>query len=77
MTTARPPAPSSPSARVLFFSPLLRQLPRAHAAARLSTWPFRVAIDAHPAKLREGADIRVQAARVIRTTAVYWGSKAG
>jgi hypothetical protein len=78
MTTARPPAPSSPSARILFFSPLLRQLPRAHAAARLSTWPFRVAVDAQKAaKPRDGSDIRIQAARVIRTTAMQWGSGGG
>ncbi|WP_280816262.1 hypothetical protein [Variovorax sp. TBS-050B] len=74
MTTATPPAPSSspPSARILFFSsPLLRQLPRAHAAARLSTWPFRVAADKGSKKLQP-CDLRVEAARVIRTTAMQW-----
>jgi len=80
MTTARPPAPSSPSfpsARILFFSPLLRQLPRAHAAARLSTWPFRVAADGHNGKKRESrCDIRIEAARVMRTTAAQWWPSA-
>jgi hypothetical protein len=77
MTTARPPAPSSPSARILFFSPLLRQLPRAHAAARLSTWPFRVTVESQNVKNRENrCDIRIEAARVIRTTAAQWWSSA-
>jgi hypothetical protein len=64
MTTASPPAPS---ARILFFSPLRRSQPRPHAG-RISTWPFRVASDKH----RDGSDIRLQAARVIRTTADQW-----
>ena len=65
MTTASPPAPS---ARILFFSPLRRPQPRTHAG-RISTWPFRVVSD----KEREdGKNIRLQAARVIRTTAEEW-----
>ncbi|MET3917032.1 hypothetical protein ABID97_003814 [Variovorax sp. OAS795] len=64
MTTASPPAPS---ARVLFLSPLRRPQPR-QLAGRISTWPFRVASD----KDRDGSDIRLQAARVIRTTADQW-----
>lgn len=64
MTTASPPAPS---ARILFFSPLRRPQSRQHAG-RISTWPFRVSSD----KDREGSDIRLQAARVIRTTAGQW-----
>lgn len=75
MTTATPPAPSSPSARILFFSPLLRQLPRAHAAARLSTWPFRVAADRDNSshkKHQQPCNVRIEAARVIRTTSLQW-----
>jgi hypothetical protein len=64
MTTASPPAPS---ARILFFSPLRRPQPRQHAG-RISTWPFRVVSD----KDRESSDIRLQAARIIRTTAGEW-----
>lgn len=73
MTTATPPAPSS-SARILFFPPLLRQLPRAHAAARLSTWPFRVTAerDSNGGKKLQPCDIRIEAARVIRTTSLQW-----
>jgi hypothetical protein len=65
MTTASPPAPS---ARILFFSPLRRPQPRPHAG-RISTWPFRVASDRDR---DDGNDIRMQAARVIRTTAEQW-----
>jgi len=64
MTTASPPAPS---ARILFFSQLRRPPPR-QLAGRISTWPFRVTSD----KDRDGGDIRLQAARVIRTTADQW-----
>ncbi|SDI48604.1 hypothetical protein [Variovorax sp. OV700] len=64
MTTASPPAPS---ARILFFSPLRCAQPRQHAG-RISTWPFRVVSD----KDRESSDIRLQAARIIRTTAGEW-----
>ena len=64
MTTASPPAPS---ARILFFSQLRRPQPR-QLVRRISTWPFRVVSD----KDREGSDIRLQAARVIRTTAGEW-----
>ncbi|WP_431130623.1 hypothetical protein [Variovorax paradoxus] len=64
MTTASPPAPS---ARILFFSQLRRPQLRQHAG-RISTWPFRVVSD----KDREGSDIRLQAARIIRTTAGEW-----
>ena len=64
MTTASPPAPS---ARVLFFSAPPRSQPRPHTG-RLSTWPFRVASD----KDRDGGDMRLQAARIIRITAGQW-----
>lgn len=69
MTTASPPAPS---ARILFFSPLRRPQPRSHAG-RISTWPFRVVSDKERG---DGGDIRLQAARVIRTTAEQWWPKA-
>ena len=65
MTTASPPAPS---ARVLFLSPLRRPQQPRQLAGRISTWPFRAASD----KDRDGSDIRLQAARVIRTTAEQW-----
>lgn len=65
MTTASPPAPS---ARILFFSPLRRPQPRSHAG-RISTWPFRVRSDRDR---DDGNDIRMQAARIIRTTAEQW-----
>lgn len=65
MTTASPPAPS---ARILFFSPLRRPQPRSHAG-RISTWPFRVRSDRDR---DDGNDIRMQAARIIRTTAKQW-----
>jgi len=68
MTTASPPAPS---ARILFFSPLRRSQPR-QPAGRISTWPFRVA----SAQERDG-DLRIHAARVIRTTAEHWWPPAG
>jgi hypothetical protein len=60
MTTANPPAPT---AQVLFFSRLHQLQPRSHTG-RISTWPFKVT--------RDKGDIRVQAARVIRTTAESW-----
>jgi hypothetical protein len=70
MTTASPPAPS---AQVLFFS-RLQQLQSRSRTGRISTWPFKVARekgygneDSH-----EKDDVRVQAARVIRTTAEHW-----
>lgn len=66
MTTANPPAPS---AQLLFFSRLHPMQPR-QRAGRLSTWPFRVARD-HGGS-NEKDDIRVQAARVIQTTAEHW-----
>jgi len=62
MTTANPPAPS---AQVLFFSRLHPLQARSRSrTGRISTWPFKVA--------RDRDDIRVQAARVIRTTAENW-----
>jgi len=74
MTTASPPAPSAPSARILFFSPLRRPQPRSHAG-RISTWPFRVRSDRDRddgSAPHDGNDIRMQAARIIRTTAEQW-----
>jgi len=68
MTTASPPASS---ARILFISPPRHPQPRQHAG-RISTWPFRVVSD----KDRDGSDIRIQAARVIRTTAGQWWPRA-
>jgi hypothetical protein len=72
MTTANPPAPS---AQVLFFSRLHPMQPR-QRAGRLSTWPFRVARDHDHGIGGEKDDIRVQAARVIRTTAEHWWPSA-
>ena len=74
MTTANPPAPS---AQVLFFSsssPARRHpmQPR-QRAGRISTWPFRVVREhGHGDDSNEMDDVRVQAARVIRTTAEHW-----
>ncbi|QSI30388.1 hypothetical protein GNX71_12640 [Variovorax sp. RKNM96] len=73
MTTANPPAPS---AQVLFFSPSPSRRhpmqPR-QRAGRISTWPFRVVREhGHGDDSNEMDDIRVQAARVIRTTAEHW-----
>jgi hypothetical protein len=73
MTTANPPAPS---AQVLFFSSARRHpmQPR-QRAGRISTWPFRV-VREHGDHGRQNSnerdDVRVQAARVIRTTAEHW-----
>ncbi|RRH89827.1 hypothetical protein EH244_09600 [Variovorax beijingensis] len=76
MTTASPPASS---ARILFFSPLRRSQPR-QPVGRISTWPFRVATE----KDRDGGnlpcdgnDVRLHAARVLRTTAEHWWPPAG
>ncbi|AGU50388.1 hypothetical protein VAPA_1c33020 [Variovorax paradoxus B4] len=76
MTPASPPAPS---ARILFFSPLRRSQPR-QPVGRISTWPFRVATE----KDRDGGsipfdgnDVRLHAARVLRTTAEHWWPPAG
>ena len=76
MTTASPPASS---ARILFFSPLRRSQPR-QPAGRISTWPFRVATE----KDRDGGglpgdgiEVRMLAARVLRTTAEHWWPPAG
>jgi hypothetical protein len=64
MTTANPPAPS---AQIVFF-PRLHPLQPRQRTGRLSTWPFKVGRgDSH-----EKDGIRVQAARVIRTTAEHW-----
>ncbi|MGJ7498826.1 hypothetical protein NWF24_11475 [Variovorax paradoxus] len=60
MTTANPPAPT---AQALFFS-RLHQFQPPSRTGRISTWPFKVT--------RDKDDIRVQAARVIRTTAESW-----
>jgi len=70
MTTANPPAPS---AQLLFFSRLHPMQPR-QRAGRLSTWPFRVVRDHGIGSEKD--DIRVQAARVIRTTAEHWWPSA-
>jgi hypothetical protein len=69
MTTANPPAPS---AQVLFFSPRLHPMQPRQRAGRISTWPFRVVRDHGHGDSNERDDIRVQAARVIRTTAEHW-----
>ena len=69
MTTANPPAPS---AQVLFFSSRLHPLQPRQRAGRISTWPFRVAREYGHGDSNEKDDIRVQAARVIRTTAEHW-----
>jgi hypothetical protein len=70
MTTANPPAPS---AQVLFLSPRLHPMQPRQRAGRISTWPFRVVRDhGHGDSSNEMDDIRVQAARVIRTTAEHW-----
>lgn len=69
MTTANPPA--SAPAQALFFS-RLQQLQTRSRTGRLSTWPFKVARDKGPPDANEMNDVRVQAARVIRTTAENW-----
>jgi len=68
MTTANPPAAS---ARILLFSRAAHPPPaaRLRATGRISTWPFRVE---RPAVQGDPHDIRVQAARVLRTTAEQW-----
>lgn len=48
--------------------PRLQSLQFRHRPGRVSTWPFRVVRDA----AQDAADIRMQAARVIRTTAQSW-----
>ena len=68
MTTANPPAPS---AQILFFSRLHPLQPR-QRAGRISTWPFRVTREYGHGDSNEKDDIRVQAARVIRTTTEHW-----
>ena len=70
MTPANPPAPS---AQVLFFSSARRHpmQPR-QRAGRISTWPFRVVREHGHGDSNERDDVRVQAARVIRTTAEHW-----
>lgn len=69
MTTANPPA--SAPAQALFFS-RLQQLQTRSRTGRLSTWPFKVTRETGPGDLHERDDVRVQAARVIRTTAESW-----
>jgi len=70
MTTASPPAPT---AQVLFFSRLHRLQPSRTRTGRVSTWPFKVARDKdHDDDGSARDDIRVHAARVIRTTAESW-----
>lgn len=74
MTTANPPAPSAPPAQVLFFPRLHPMQPR-QRAARPSTWPFRVIRERDQgdgSSSNNKDDIRVQAARVVRTTAEHW-----
>ncbi|MGJ7528529.1 hypothetical protein [Variovorax sp. GB1P17] len=75
MTTASPPAPS---AQLLFFS-RLQQLQSRSRTGRISTWPFKVARekghgDDDDSNAKE--DVRVQAARIIRTTAEHWWPSA-
>lgn len=73
MTTANPPAPS---AQVLFFSsrqhPLQSRSRTTGKTGRISNWPFRVTRERGHDESNEQDDIRVQAARVIRTTAAHW-----
>ncbi|MBB3638103.1 hypothetical protein [Variovorax atrisoli] len=69
MTTASPPAPT---AQVLFFSRLHRLQPSRTRTGRISTWPFKVARDKDHDDGAPRDDIRVHAARVIRTTAESW-----
>lgn len=69
MTTANPPA--SAPAQALFFS-RLQQLQARPRTGRLSTWPFKVAREKAPVDSHETNDVRIQAARVIRTTAESW-----
>jgi len=68
MTTANPPAPS---AQALFFSRLHPLQPRSRKG-RVSTWPFKVAREQGQYDIHDKDDVRVQAARVIRTTAESW-----
>lgn len=68
MTPANPPAPS---AQILFFSRLHPLQPR-QRSGRISTWPFKVARERSHGDGNERDDVRVQAARVIRTTAEHW-----
>jgi hypothetical protein len=72
MTTASPPAPS---AQLLFFS-RLQQLQSRSRTGRISTWPFKVAREKGCNDTHEKDDVRVQAARVIRTTAEHWWPSA-
>lgn len=69
MTTANPPA--SAPAQALFFSSL-PQLQTRTRTGRLSSWPFKVARQQEHANDDETNDVRVQAARIIRTTAEHW-----
>jgi hypothetical protein len=72
MTTANPPAAAP--AQALFFSSL-QQLQTRTRTGRLSSWPFKVAREKGPQNLvdnDERNDVRVQAARVIRTTTEHW-----
>ncbi|WP_198085425.1 hypothetical protein [Variovorax sp. E3] len=68
MTTANPPAPA---AQALFFQRLHPLQPRSRKG-RISTWPFKVARDKSHGDNHDKDDVRVQAARVIRTTAESW-----
>jgi len=68
MTTANPPAPS---AQALFFSRLHALQPRSRKG-RISTWPFKVTREQGYCESHDKDDVRVQAARVIRTTAESW-----
>lgn len=69
MTTANPPAPVP--AQALFFSSL-QQLQTRTRTGRISSWPFKVAREKGLIDPNEATDVRVQAARVIRTTAGHW-----
>ena len=68
MTTANPPAPS---AQALFFSRLHALQPRSRKG-RISTWPFKVTREQGQGPSHDKDDVRVQAARVIRTTVENW-----
>ena len=74
MTTANPPAPSAPTAQILFFSRLhtVQPLQSRQRAGRISTWPFRVGREQGHGEIDAKDDVHVQAARVIRTTAEHW-----
>jgi len=72
MTTANPPAPVP--AQTLFFSSL-QQMQTRTRTGRISSWPFKVAREQDHGNLTgndENNDVRVQAARVIRTTTEHW-----